>query len=310
MSEYPLAALASSSTRAPSHVTVGNDLNGRLQIGEGTVTVMAGPCSVEGRDMLLDTAHAVRASGAVMLRGGAFKPRSSPYAFRGMGQEGLDLLAEARASSGLPIVTEVVDARQLESVLAVADMLQVGARNMQNFALLAALGEVGRPVLLKRGLSATLKELLLAAEYIMAHGNPNVVLCERGIRTFETATRNTLDLSAVPVLKLETHLPVIVDPSHAAGRADIIAPLAAAAIAAGADGLLIEVHPDPASALSDGAQSLTPSQFEALMKAVAPIAALTGRTLTRPGCLRTSTSSGGVSRQAAPRQSSSTAVPA
>ena len=307
MSEYPLAALASSPTRIPSHVPVGNDLNGRLQIGEGTVTVMAGPCSVEGRDMLLETAHAVRASGAVMLRGGAFKPRSSPYAFRGLGQEGLDLLAEARASSGLPIVTEVVDARQLESVMAVADMLQVGARNMQNFALLAALGEGDRPVLLKRGLSATLKELLLAAEYIMAHGNARVVLCERGIRTFETATRNTLDLSAIPVLKLETHLPVIVDPSHAAGRADIIAPLAVAAIAAGADGLLVEVHPDPATALSDGPQSLTPLQFEALMTAIAPIAALTGRTLTRPECLR----AGSHSRQAAaPRQASSTAVPA
>ncbi len=310
MSEYPLAALASSPNRTPSQVSVGSDLYGRFQIGEGTVTVMAGPCSVEGRDMLLETAHAVRASGAVMLRGGAFKPRSSPYAFRGLGQEGLDLLAEARASSGLPIVTEVVDARQLESVVAVADMLQVGARNMQNFALLAALGEVNRPVLLKRGLSATLKELLLAAEYIMAHGNTNVVLCERGIRTFETATRNTLDLSAVPVLKLETHLPVIVDPSHAAGRADIIAPLAAAAIAAGADGLLVEVHPDPKSALSDGPQSLTPSQFDALMAAIAPIAALTGRTLTRPSCLRGAGAVAAPSRQAAARHASSTAVPA
>ncbi|MHB1225736.1 MAG: 3-deoxy-7-phosphoheptulonate synthase, partial [Gemmatimonadaceae bacterium] len=280
MSEYPLVALESRATGSRhTQVVVGGDLPGRLRVGEGTVSVIAGPCSVEGREMLLDTARAVRASGAVMLRGGAFKPRSSPYAFRGLGQEGLELLAEARASSGLPIVTELVDARQLEAVAAVADVIQVGARNMQNFALLAALGEAGRPVLLKRGLSATIKELLLAAEYVMAHGNPDVILCERGIRTFETATRNTLDISAIPVLKLETHLPVIVDPSHAAGRADIIASLAAAAVAAGADGLLIEVHPDPASALSDGPQSLTPTQFAALMATLGPIAALTGRTL-------------------------------
>src|SRR5690606_13017156 len=193
----------------------------------------------------------VKSSGAVMLRGGAFKPRTSPYAFRGMGSAALELLAEARMRTGLPVVTELVDARQLDEVAGMADVIQIGARNMQNFGLLAAVGEAGRPVLLKRGLSATIKEFLLAAEYVMAHGNANVILCERGIRTFETATRNTLDISAVPVLKAESHLPVIVDPSHAAGRADLIAPLAAAAIAAGADGLIVEVHPDPANALSD-----------------------------------------------------------
>lgn len=307
MSEYPLVALESRTVAATRHtrVVVGGDLPGRLLVGEGTVSVIAGPCSVEGREMLLDTARAVRASGAVMLRGGAFKPRSSPYAFRGLGQEGLELLAEARASSGLPIVTELVDARQLEAVAAVADVIQVGARNMQNFALLAALGEAGRPVLLKRGLSATIKELLLAAEYVMAHGNPDVILCERGIRTFETATRNTLDISAIPVLKLETHLPVIVDPSHAAGRADIIAPLAAAAVAAGADGLLVEVHPDPASALSDGPQSLTPTQFDALMAALGPIAALSGRTMAVPHAGRA-----GAARRRGTRPAAPAAVPA
>jgi 3-deoxy-7-phosphoheptulonate synthase len=241
--------------------------------------MIAGPCSVEGREMLLQTAHGVRDAGAVMLRGGAFKPRTSPYAFRGLGEAALELLREAREETGMPIVTELMDARQLELVADTADVIQIGARNMQNFALLAAVGETDRPVLLKRGLSATIKELLLAAEYVMAHGNANVILCERGIRTFETATRNTLDISAIPVLKQETHLPVLVDPSHAAGRADLIAPLSAAAIAVGADGLIIEVHPDPASALSDGAQSLTIAQFAALMRALAPLATLTGRSL-------------------------------
>ncbi len=229
--------------------------------------------------MLLETAHAVAASGAGLLRGGAFKPRSSPYAFQGMGERALQLLAEARAETGLPIVTEVMDTRQVERVAEVADVLQVGARNMQNFALLAELGRVRRPVLLKRGLSATLAELLMAAEYVMAYGNLEVILCERGIRTFETATRNTLDVGAIPVLKAETHLPVLVDPSHAGGRADLVAPLAFAAVAAGADGLLIEVHPSPESALSDGDQSLRPDAFDALMRRLRPFALAAGREL-------------------------------
>ena len=222
-----------------------------------TITVIAGPCSVENREMLIDTARR-REAGATMLRGGAFKPRTSPYAFQGLGVEALRLLAEVRAETGLPVVTEVMDTRQVDLVAEHADMLQVGARNMQNFALLAELGRVRRPVLLKRGSSATIKELLMAAEYIMANGNHDVVLCERGIRTYETATRNTLDIAAIPVLKRESHLPVIVDPSHAGGDAGLVAPLAFAAIAAGADGLIVEVHPDPECALSDGDQSLAP----------------------------------------------------
>lgn len=203
-----------------------------------------------------------------MLRGGAFKPRTSPYAFQGLGEQALDMLAEARAETGLPVATEVMDTRQVDLVSRYSDVLQIGARNMQNFALLGEVGRSGKPVLLKRGLSATINDLLLAAEYVMAQGNSRVVLCERGIRTFETATRNTLDLSAVPVLKAETHLPVIVDPSHAAGRADIIGPLACAAVAVGADGLIIEVHPDPSTAKSDGPQSLTIPAFERMMESI------------------------------------------
>jgi 3-deoxy-7-phosphoheptulonate synthase len=229
--------------------------------------------------MLLESAFAVRGAGARMLRGGAFKPRTSPYAFQGLGVEGLELLAEARAATGLPVVSEVLDPRQVELVAEHVDMLQIGARNMQNFPLLAEVGRVQRPVLLKRGLSATVAELLLAAEHVMARGNGQVVLCERGIRTFETATRNTLDVAAVAVLKRETHLPVIVDPSHAAGRTDLVAPLAFAAIAAGADGLIIETHPDPASARSDGDQSLTFDAFESLMRQLRPFAAAAGRTM-------------------------------
>jgi 3-deoxy-7-phosphoheptulonate synthase len=229
--------------------------------------------------MLRETAFAVRAGGADMLRGGAFKPRTSPYAFRGLGAAALELLVEAREETGLPIVTELMDTRDLDTVAQVADVIQIGARNMQNFALLAAVGEAQRPVLLKRGLSATVEELLMAAEYVMAYGNPRVILCERGIRTFETATRNTLDISAIPVLKLETHLPVIVDPSHAGGRADLVLPLAAAAIAAGADGIIVEVHPDPSKALSDGPQSLTFEQFGALMRTVARYAEAADRLL-------------------------------
>jgi 3-deoxy-7-phosphoheptulonate synthase len=248
-------------------------------IGAGAIAVIAGPCSVESRDMLRETAFAVRDAGAIMLRGGAFKPRTSPYSFQGLGHAALEMLAEVRAETGLPIVTEVMDTRQVEIVAEHADMLQIGARNMQNFALLAEVGRVQRPVLLKRGLSATLEELLMAAEYIMASGGRDIVLCERGIRTFETATRNTLDISAIPVLKRETHLPVIVDPSHAGGSADLVAPLAFAAIAAGADGLMIEVHPTPETALSDGDQSLTLDAFADLMRRLAPFAEAAGRSL-------------------------------
>jgi 3-deoxy-7-phosphoheptulonate synthase len=250
-----------------------------MTIGGRELALIAGPCSVEGAEMLRETARAVRAAGAGILRGGAFKPRTSPYAFQGLGQNALELLAEVRAETGMPIVTEVMDTRQVELVAEYADMLQVGARNMQNFALLAEVGRVRRPVLLKRGLSATLRELLMAAEYVMAQGAREVVLCERGIRTFETATRNTLDLAAIPVLKAETHLPVIIDPSHAGGRADLVAPLAFGAVAAGADGLMIEVHPRPEQALSDGEQSLTPAAFAELMRALAPFAAAAGRSL-------------------------------
>jgi len=251
-------------------------------IGGPAFTVIAGPCSVEGRDMLLSCAASVRASGARLLRGGAFKPRTSPYAFRGLGTAALEMLAEARDVTGMPVVTELMDARDIDVVEAVADIIQIGARNMQNFSLLAAVGERRTPVLLKRGLSATVQELLLAAEHVMAQGNTQVILCERGIRTFETSTRNTLDISAVPVLKQETHLPVIVDPSHAAGRSDLVPALAAAAVAVGADGLLVEVHPDPANALSDGAQSLTFDAFAGMMRTVAALAATCGRSLDLP----------------------------
>jgi len=255
---------------------------GTTAIGGRELAVIAGPCSVEGREMLRETAAAVRAAGAGLLRGGAFKPRSSPYAFQGLGEAALRMLAEVRAETGLPIVTEVMDTRQVELVAEHADVLQVGARNMQNFSLLSELGRVQRPVLLKRGLSATIQELLMAAEYVMAHGNHDVILCERGIRTYETATRNTLDVAAIPVLKAETHLPVLVDPSHAGGRASLVAPLSFAAIAAGADGLMVEVHPDPLRALSDGDQSLTLDAFAALMRALRPFAEAAGRELPKP----------------------------
>ena len=254
-------------------------------IGGPAFTVIAGPCSVEGREMLLQSAALVRASGARLLRGGAFKPRTSPYVFRGLGAAALEMLAEAREATGLPIVTELMDARDIDAVDAVADVIQIGARNMQNFSLLAAVGERGTPVLLKRGMSATVSELLLAAEHVMAHGNSQVILCERGIRTFETSTRNTLDISAIPVLKRETHLPVIVDPSHAAGRADLVPALAAAAVAVGADGLIVEVHPDPATALSDGAQSLTFDAFAEMMRVLAPLVEVCGRQLEIPVAL-------------------------
>jgi len=251
-------------------------------VGGPALVVIAGPCSVEGPEMLLETARGVGRAGAGALRGGAFKPRTSPYAFQGLGLDALRWLADVRRQTGLPVVTEVLDPRQVETVAEHADVLQVGARNMQNFPLLAEVGRVRRPVLLKRGLSATLTELLLAAEYVLARGNRDVILCERGIRTFEPATRNTLDVAAVPVLQRETHLPVIVDPSHAAGRADLVAPLAYAAVAAGADGLIVEVHPRPATALSDGDQSLSLAGFTELMRGLAPFAAAAGRTLVQP----------------------------
>lgn len=262
---------------AASQVRVG-DARGAV-IGGRALAVIAGPCSVEGREMLQETALAVRATGAGLLRGGAFKPRTSPYAFQGLGRAALEMLAEVRAATGLPVVTEVMDTRQVELVGSFADMLQIGARNMQNFALLAEVGRIQRPVLLKRGLSATVKELLMAAEYIMAQGNHDVVLCERGIRTYETATRNTMDIAAIPVLKRETHLPVLVDPSHAGGRADLVSPLSFAAIAAGADGLIVEVHPSPATALSDGDQSLSLAAFRDLMRDIRPFVTAAGREL-------------------------------
>jgi 3-deoxy-7-phosphoheptulonate synthase len=241
---------------------------GDVSIGGGNVCIIAGPCSVESREQILAAARAVRASGAHLLRGGAYKPRTSPYEFQGLRKEGLELLAEARAETGLRIVTEVKDTESLELVAEYADMLQVGARNMQNFSLLERVGEQRKPVLLKRGPSAMLRELLMAAEYIVSRGNSQVVLCERGIRTFETASRNTLDINAVPILKSLTHLPVLVDPSHGMGIRKHVPAVARAGIAAGADGLIIEVHPEPDQALSDGAQSLTPAQFDALMKQV------------------------------------------
>ncbi|HEU5184051.1 MAG TPA: 3-deoxy-7-phosphoheptulonate synthase [Gemmatimonadaceae bacterium] len=260
---------------ASAHTVV--EVTDGVRFGGVELAVIAGPCSVEGSQMLLETAWAVKGAGAVMLRGGAFKPRTSPYSFQGLGTEALELLVMARAATGLPVVTEVLDTRHVELVEAHADVLQIGARNMQNFALLAEVGCTRTPVLLKRGQSASVSELLLAAEHIMSRGNMRVILCERGIRTFETATRNTLDVSAVPVLKAETHLPVIVDPSHAGGRAALVAPLALAAVAAGADGLIVEVHPDPAVARSDGDQSLTLDGFTDLMRRLAPVARAVGR---------------------------------
>ncbi len=241
---------------------------GDVSIGGGNICIIAGPCSVESREQILAAARAVKASGAQLLRGGAYKPRTSPYEFQGLRKEGLELLAEARAETGLRIVTEVKDTESLSLVAEYADMLQVGARNMQNFSLLERVGEQRKPVLLKRGPSAMLRELLMAAEYIVSRGNSQVVLCERGIRTFETASRNTLDINAVPILKSLTHLPVLVDPSHGMGIRKHVPAVARAGIAAGADGLIIEVHPEPDQALSDGAQSLTPAQFDALMKQV------------------------------------------
>ena len=238
---------------------------GNVEIGGGSVVVMGGPCSVDTEENVMETARAVKAAGGHILRGGAFKPRSSPYAFRGHGEKGLHILAAAREDTGLPIITEVMDARDVELVAKHADILQIGARNSQNFTLLDEVGKAGKPVLLKRAVAGTIEEWLLAAEYILSHGNPNVILCERGIRTYETATRFTFDINAIPLVKRLSHLPIIADPSHATGKWQLVEPVSLGALAAGADGLIIEVHPNPDHALSDGAQSLTPANFSKLM---------------------------------------------
>lgn len=250
-----------------------------INLGGDEIAIIAGPCSVESRSQIIETAHAVKEAGANALRGGVFKPRTSPYAFQGLGEEGLEYLAEAREATGLPIVAEIMSQTQLDLMVKYVDVLQVGARNMQNFNLLRAIGETKTPVLLKRGLSATIEELLMSAEYILSGGNKKVMLCERGIRTYENATRNTTDINAIPVLKNLTHLPVILDPSHSTGYADYVAAIARAAIAAGADGLIVEVHPDPAHAVSDGKQSLKPEKFAAMVKQVGQIAQIMGRSI-------------------------------
>ncbi len=265
------------SREAKPHDTV-IDVDG-VPVGGELFTLIAGPCSVESIEQMCGTAEKVKKSGANMLRGGAYKPRTSPYSFQGMEEEGLKILAEAKKTSGLPIVTEVMAPNEIELVAKYADVLQVGARNVQNFSLLKEVGKMSKPVLLKRGLMTTIKEFLMSAEYILSEGNKNVILCERGIRTFETATRNTLDISCVPVLKKETHLPILIDPSHATGHWDMVASMARASVAAGADGLMIEVHPDPANAFSDGPQSLKPEKFAALTEELRPFLKLMKRTL-------------------------------
>jgi 3-deoxy-7-phosphoheptulonate synthase len=248
-----------------------------IRVGGNNFVVIAGPCSVEGREEYLNIARFVKQSGAQMLRGGAFKPRSSPYAFQGLGEEGLKILADARDETGLPVVTEVMDARDVDVVTKYADVLQIGARNMQNFTLLKAVGQAAKPVMIKRGLASTIEEFLMAAEYVVSSGNKNVILCERGIRTFETYTRNTLDLSCVPLVRKLSHLPIIVDPSHGAGRWDIVEPLSIASVAVGAHGIMIEVHPNPEEAFSDGYESLKFDNFENLMKNVKQAARVFGK---------------------------------
>jgi 3-deoxy-7-phosphoheptulonate synthase len=248
-------------------------------VGDGSLTIMAGPCSIESRDQLMETVDFVASHGATIIRGGAFKPRTSPYSFQGLGVEGLRYLAEARVRTGMPVITEVMEPSQVDIVAEYSDILQIGTRNMQNFSLLLAVGKTRTPVFLKRSMMATVQELLMAAEYILSGGNRQVMVCERGIRTFETATRNTLDINAIPVLKQWTHLPVFSDPSHATGKWDLIAPTAKASIAAGADGLIIEVHPHPELAMSDGAQSLKPEKFAALVTELRKLAPAVGRTL-------------------------------
>jgi 3-deoxy-7-phosphoheptulonate synthase len=252
------------------------------RVGGTNFAMIAGPCTVESREQLLSTAEAVKAGGASMLRGGAYKPRTSPYSFQGLGDEGLRLLREAKEITGLPIVTELMDARDLEPVLEVADVIQVGARNMQNYSLLAEIGRSGRPVLLKRGLAAQIEELLMASEYVLKEGNDQVMLCERGIRTFETATRFTLDIMAIPVIKELSHLPVVVDPSHAAGRRDLVLPLSLAAAAAGADGIIVEVHHDPDAAICDGPQAVPADRFGDYVEQVRRVSELVGKEISRP----------------------------
>ena len=254
------------------------DIEGR-KIGGSHFATIAGPCTVESRDVMLDAAHAVKDAGAQLLRGGAYKPRTSPYSFQGLGVEGLHMLAEAKEATGMPIVTELMDVRDIDAVLEVADVIQLGARNMQNYTLLTEIGRSGCPVLIKRGLSSTLDDLLMAAEYVLKEGNTDVMLCERGIRTFETGYRFTLDLMAVPVLKQLTHLPIIVDPSHAAGRRDLVPSLSMAAAAAGADGLLVEVHPEPEKAICDGPQQLRTSEFADYLRQVERVAEIAGKEL-------------------------------
>jgi 3-deoxy-7-phosphoheptulonate synthase len=256
---------------------------GGIEIGGDSVTVIAGPCAVENREQLLTAARQAKQAGAHILRGGAFKPRTSPYSFQGLEKEGLELLKEASIETGLPTVTEVIDERSMDLAYDYVDMLQIGARNMQNFQLLKAAGQTNKPVLLKRGMSATIEEWLMAAEYIMSEGNGNIVLCERGIRTYEPSTRNTLDLSAIPVVKRLSHLPVIVDPSHATGDRQLVMPMSLAAIAAGADGLEIEMHPQPSRALSDGPQSLTPEGLSLLMRKLYKLIPAVGRNISLPG---------------------------
>jgi 3-deoxy-7-phosphoheptulonate synthase len=270
---YPM--VSSQHQRERSVVLVGG-----VPVGPGTMTMIGGPCAVESLEQTLAAAMMAKAAGAVLLRGGAYKPRTSPYSYQGLGELGLKILADVRTATGLPVVTEVIDPGDVGLVASYADMLQVGTRNMQNFALLKAVGAAGKPVLLKRGMSATVEEWLMAAEYVAQRGNLDIVLCERGIRTFEPATRNTLDISAVPLAQLMSHLPVIVDPSHASGRRDLVVPLARAALAVGADGLIVDIHPEPAAALCDGAQALTDADLRDLADAVTDLAGLYGRVHT------------------------------
>jgi 3-deoxy-7-phosphoheptulonate synthase len=272
--------LASRTTRPENSII--DVAGGRVRIGAVPVVVMAGPCAVESRDQIVEIAHAVKEGGGTVLRGGAFKPRTSPYDFQGLGLKGLEYLAEAGAATGLPVVTEVMREEQVPMVAEYADILQIGARNMQNYGLLQAVGKVQKPVLLKRGISGTIRELLMSAEYVVSNGNYNVMLCERGIRTYETATRNTFDLNAIPVLKETSHLPVVADPSHGTGLRELVPAMSRAAIAAGADALIIEVHPDPDSAVSDGRQSLTLEEFARLVQSLRRIAAAMDRSIAEP----------------------------
>jgi 3-deoxy-7-phosphoheptulonate synthase len=265
-----------------NHPTMSTVTVASVPIGPDTFTLIAGPCAVESAEQTLAAAQMAKAAGAALMRGGAYKPRTSPYAFQGLGEKGLRILAEVRDEVGLPVVTEVVDAHDVDTVVAYADMLQIGTRNMQNFGLLQAVGSAGKPVMLKRGMNATIEEWLMAAEYVAQRGNLDIVLCERGIRTFETATRNTLDISAVPVVHSLSHLPVVVDPSHSGGRRDLVVPLSRAAIAAGADAVIVDVHPDPGAALCDGLQALTDADLGELAEAVRMLPPLLGRQLTRP----------------------------